>query len=105
MLEQFMKNCSSWEEPMLKKFRKDCLQWESPHTGTAGEYEEEGGAKQYVMYGLQTHSPFRCAAEGAVKHWNKLPRKVAVSPSLEVFEKHVNVAFGDLLVVELVVLV
>ena len=31
-------------------------------------------------------------AERVVKHWNRLPRDVAVSPSLEVFKKHVNVA-------------
>jgi len=28
-------------------------------------------------------------------HWNRLPRKVMESLSLEVFEKHVNVALRD----------
>jgi len=38
----------------------------------------------------------RFFTEGLVKHWNRLPREVVESPSVEVFKQHVDMALQDM---------
>ena len=40
--------------------------------------------------------PCQATAQHIVRYWNRLPREVVESPSLEVFKKHVDKALQDM---------
>ncbi|GAB0188211.1 EH domain-containing protein 4 [Grus japonensis] len=40
VLEQFVRNCTPWEGPMMEEFKEDCLVWEGLHAGAGEECEE-----------------------------------------------------------------
>jgi len=55
-LQQFMKNYSLQEGPVLEKFVEDFFPWVGPHTGAVKECEEEGMAE--TKCDELTQSPF-----------------------------------------------
>lgn len=85
MLDQIVKNCSSWWGPTWEKLAKDCFSWEGPCTSSGEECEgsqlREGRSINDNMWwtDYRRHSPNPCStvkrgereSEGEVLFWKK----------------------------------
>ncbi|GAB0184540.1 mitochondrial enolase superfamily member 1 [Grus japonensis] len=85
---------------LVRPHLKYCVQFWAPH------YQKDIEVLEHVqrratklVEGLEHKSyeeQLRFFTERALKHWNRLPREVAQSPSLGVFKRRVDVALRDM---------